>query len=589
MSERLVPSILVLLLLSFAGPDGFARNDLHHRVEITAPDSAGVVRSLESLGFDVAGHDAGSGTVELVVSPSALRQLDAMGLDPKIIGSSSGRSIPPGYRDYAAIVQLMADFETNHPAIARNIDVGAFTGVGNTYENRPIYALKISDNVDQDEDEPAIMIVSCHHAREIATPELAIHAIEQLLDNYGTDPEITALVDNNEIWISPVWNPDGYVYCFDVYDYWRKNRTPFPGGYFGVDLNRNYPYGWNGPYGGSTSPSSDTYKGPMAGSEQETRNMIVLSQNRRFAKVLDFHNYGREVLYTYYLSSALPTEIENYYVAEATELSSEMNYYGYIRKASAEGEHYQWQLNEFGTFAFLAETALDFQPPYNDALYEAQLVWPGVKWFLEHEIPIKGHVTETTSGDPLVADIEISGINYTAGDKRRSGGPEGRFHYFLPPGNYDVTFSATGYSARTVNVDVAADRSLVLETQLGSGPALTVTGHVSPGETLALSFDYPAGANQYYVNGLSLIDTGFTFGNGLFFPIGLDDTLRNTAGHFPGWSGQLDGSGHADAALAIPANPGLVGMTFYMAYLTFTTKWYLPEAASAAVTLVVEE
>lgn len=589
MSRRVIVMLLVLLFLTIVGANALAKRDLHYRVEIKTSDSAALVGSLESLGIDVAGHLAARGTVGAIVSASELRQLRAMGFEPKIIGSTSGRGVPPGYRDYAAIVQLLADFESDHPSIAKNIDVGAFTGVGNTTEGRPIHTLKISDNVDQDEDEPAIMIVACHHAREIATPELAIYIIERLLDNYGTDPAITAIVDNNEIWIAPVWNPDGYVYCFDVYEYWRKNRTPFPGGDYGVDLNRNYPYGWNGPYGGSTSPSSDTYKGPFPGSERETLNMIALSQNRRFAKVLDFHNYGREVLYTYYLSSSMPTAMENYFVAEATEFSTEMNYSGYIRKASAEGEHYQWQLNELGAFAFLAETALDFQPDYNDALAEGPLTWPGVRWFLDHEIPIKGHVTATTSGDPLAANIEIAGINYTAGDKRRSGGPEGRFHYFLPPGNYDVTFSASGYNPRTINVDVTADRSTVIETQLGSGPALTVTGHVSPGETVDLSFDYPAGAGQQYLNGLSLIDTGFTFGNGIFFPIGVDNTLRNTAGFFPGWSGVLDGSGHADAALPIPSNPALVGQTFYMAYLTFTTKWYLPEAASAAVTLVVEE
>jgi len=440
MSRIVIAMLFGLLIFSFAGTTAFAKHDLHYRIEIATSDSAALIGSLESLGIDVAGRHATRGTVDAIVSASELRQLRAMGLEPKIIGSSSGRGVPPGYRDYDTILQLLADFETDHPAVARNIDVGALTGVGNTAEGRPIHALKISDNVDEDEDEPTIMIVSCHHAREIVTPELAIYIIEQLLDNYGTDPEITAIVDNNEIWISPVWNPDGYTYVFNVYEYWRKNRTPFSSGYYGVDLNRNYPYGWKGPYSGSTSPSSDTYKGPFPGSEKETLNMMALSRNRRFAKVLDFHNYGREVLYTYYLSSAMPTVMENYYLAEATELSTEMNYYGYTRKASAESEHYQWQLNDLGGFAFLAETALDFQPDYNDALAEGPLTWPGIKWFLEHEIPIKGHVTETTSGDPVAADIEIAGINYTAGDKHRSGGPEGRFHYFLPPGNYDVTF-----------------------------------------------------------------------------------------------------------------------------------------------------
>ena len=65
----------------------------------------------------------------------------------------------------------------------------------------------------------------------------------------------------------------------------------------GVDQNRNYPQGWTASCSGSTSVRSETYKGPSAASEAETRTMMTWSETERFAKVIDYHSYGREVLY----------------------------------------------------------------------------------------------------------------------------------------------------------------------------------------------------------------------------------------------------------------------------------------------------
>jgi hypothetical protein len=64
-----------------------------------------------------------------------------------------------------------------------------------------------------------------------STPIVALDAIQRLTEGYGNDPVVTGLVDNNEIWISPIWNPDGYWT-------WRHNGRP--GGT--IDLNRNYPF-----------------------------------------------------------------------------------------------------------------------------------------------------------------------------------------------------------------------------------------------------------------------------------------------------------------------------------------------------------
>jgi len=198
-------------------------------------------------------------------------------------------------------------------------------------------------------------------------------------------------------------------------------------------------------------------------------------------------------------------------------------------------------------------------------------------------------VTETATGNPIEADIEVAGFVYPAGDRRRSNGATGRFHYFVPPGVHAVTFSAPGYAPRTVEIAVGEGDSTIIETQLGAGPALSVSGKVSPGETMAISFDYPAGAGQHYVNGISSSDRGFLFPNGLFFPIGNGQGITLGASLFPGWTGTLDRSGHAGGILHIPDDPELVGQTFHMAYYTYTTAWFVPCAVSGRVTLTVEQ
>jgi len=50
------------------------------------------------------------------------------------------------------------------------------------------------------------------HAREVITPEVLIYYMRHLTDNYGSDPEVTYLVDNREMWFTCVLNPDGYYH-----------------------------------------------------------------------------------------------------------------------------------------------------------------------------------------------------------------------------------------------------------------------------------------------------------------------------------------------------------------------------------------
>lgn len=109
------------------------------------------------------------------------------------------------------------------------------------------------------------------------------------------DPQVLRLLSRTQVYLAWDWNPDGWNYVFDVDNNWRKNRRPNPDGSLGVDLNRNYPFGWDLSCGGSEDPGSNTFRGPSAGSEPEMQTMIAWQADRKFSKIVDLHSSGRGV------------------------------------------------------------------------------------------------------------------------------------------------------------------------------------------------------------------------------------------------------------------------------------------------------
>jgi len=428
-------------------------------IKIYKDDAQNLASNLFEEGFDVLNDKTTDNSIELIVTPKELETIESRGLDFEIISQGAPLSLPPGYQDLSDILDEMDTFESNYPNICKVYDLTDTYGCEPTYEGRHIYAMKISDNVIQDEDEPSFLMVSCHHAREIVTPVIALYSIEQFTSNYGNDPDITAVVDDYELWIVPVWNPDGYEYCYYYDNMWRKNRRP-PNG---VDLNRNYPFGWDSGCSGSTDPYSQTYKGPSAASEPETQTMMAFSDDRHFSKVLDYHSYGSEVLYGYCCHSH---PFSSFFQSEAVALSNAAGYYGSIRTASAEGEEYQWQIWGNGTYANLMETHTQFQPSYSSALTESAKVFPGTMWMLERPISVSGHIVDAYTGDPLVGPIEIEGVSFS-NDETFYNEPEfGRYHLFLPPGTYTLKFEHDGYVTQTREVTVTTTSEEILEIEL---------------------------------------------------------------------------------------------------------------------------
>ena len=178
-------------------------------------------------------------------------------------------------------------------------------------------SIKISDDVSiEDSTEADVLYMANMHAREIITPEIIMFFLHYLIDNYGSDPYVTHLVNNRELWLIPTFNPDGHEYVFtgDAYyrDYpyvndplwWRKNMHDNDGDgqfnplYDGVDLNRNFGYAWGlDDDGSSPDPANVLYRGTGPFSEPESQAIRDLVQNQNFITSLSYHSYSNLWLY----------------------------------------------------------------------------------------------------------------------------------------------------------------------------------------------------------------------------------------------------------------------------------------------------
>jgi carboxypeptidase T len=155
------------------------------------------------------------------------------------------------------------------------------------------------------------------------TVEQALYLLHLLADNYGSDPTITNLVDNREVWIIFMVNPDGAEYDLTCggshapYCAWRKNRQPNCSGcQVGTDLNRNYGYKWACCGGSSGSTSSETYRGSAAFSATESKvvrnfvNSRVLDGIQQIRAHITFHTNGQLILWPYgYTRTDIPPDM----------------------------------------------------------------------------------------------------------------------------------------------------------------------------------------------------------------------------------------------------------------------------------------
>ncbi|KAL1778171.1 carboxypeptidase B [Sigmodon hispidus] len=237
---------------------------------------------------------------------------------------------------------------------SENPDLISQSIIGTTFEERNIYLLKVGK---AKPNKPAIFIDCGFHAREWISPAFCQWFVREATRTYGREIHMTQLLDELDFYILPVVNIDGYVYTWTKNRMWRKTRSTKAGSScVGVDPNRNFNAGWC-EVGASRSPCSDTYCGPAAESEKETKALAdFIRKNLSSIKAyLTIHSYSQMMLYPYSYDYKVPeNNVElNALVKGATTIYLAAG--GSDDWAYDEGIKYSFtfELRDTGTYGFL--------------------------------------------------------------------------------------------------------------------------------------------------------------------------------------------------------------------------------------------
>lgn len=239
--------------------------------------------------------------------------------------------------------------------------------IGQSIEGRDIWAFKVSDNPEMDEDEPELLFTSLTHSREPVGMMNLFYFVQLICENYESDPELTYLTNEREIWFLPVINPDGYAYNESIQPngggMHRKNRRDTncgEGTDRGVDLNRNYGYGWGAnDTGSSPDPCATTYRGNSAFSEPETQIVKDFIENGNFNNVIHYHTYSNVYIHPFG-NATLPEEPD---LSTYREIGAEMaRHNGYPVGTGYEtigytvnGDAVDWTYGDQGLISFTPE------------------------------------------------------------------------------------------------------------------------------------------------------------------------------------------------------------------------------------------
>jgi hypothetical protein len=364
------------------------------------------------------------------------------------------------YPTYDAYVAMMYQFAADHPDICQLVNAGS------TVQGRQILFVKISDNVSQREAEPQFMFSSSMHGDEITGYVLMLRLIDTLLTSYGTDTRLTNLINNDEIWINPLANPDGTYHGGNgtVYGATRYNVN-------GVDLNRNFPDPAAGPH-----PDGHAW-------QPETIVMKTLAENNNFVLSANFHGGAEVVNYPWDTWSRLHPDdtwwqMISHLYADTAQANSPAGYMSGFNDGITNG--YAWyrvtggRQDFFTYFHHGREVTIEIS---NTKTPNASLL-PAF-WYYNKEsfldfmentnYGIRGMVTDTL-GNPVKAKIEIASHDFDNSEVY-SDSLTGAYYRMIAAGTYTITFSAENYFSQTItDVHVINFQSTELNIQLVPTP-----------------------------------------------------------------------------------------------------------------------
>ena len=368
-------------------------------------------------------------------------------------------SIDPRYHTFNEVAYELDSMATHYSSITM-LDTLGYTDI----DSLPIFALKLSDSVTMDEDEPEILYIGCHHAEELIGIEICMYMIDDLISNYNIDSTKTHWINNREIWFVPLMNPDGHGVVMTHMDtIWRKNkRDNDNNGFFdlthdGVDLNRNYDFYWSN--GGSTDFSSEFYRGPYSFSESEARAIRNLTLAHNFTFCITYHSarYGlTEVVYYPWRWSGGYSPDYPFIRVIADTISKRIikdsgtGHYTALVGQGLDGRARNWLYGICGIFTYCLEVGTTTIPPGSIVDDICQRNLPGAYYLLERveESGITGCIYDSLSGEPMSAEVVINGYYDPSLPPRKSDATYGRFMRILKPGVYDIEIRNNSYASK---------------------------------------------------------------------------------------------------------------------------------------------
>ncbi|MDW3652198.1 MAG: M14 family zinc carboxypeptidase [Bacteroidia bacterium] len=358
---------------------------------------------------------------------------------------------------YQAYENLMLQFQTDYPAICK-IDTIAQLNSG-----RRLLVAHIGDNLDVDEDEPEFLYTSSMHGDETTGYNLSLHLIAYLLCNYGADPEITNLLNEVDIWINPLANPNG-AYAGgnnSVAGATRANAN-------GFDLNRNFP-------------DPDPNDGPRPGGTQqeETTAFINFAAERDFTISANLHG-GVEVANYPWDTYGRRHPDDNWWIhvcrdyADTTQANSPVGFFNDFNNGITNGSDWFFvsggRQDYMNSFEYCREFTLELSNSKNPPSISLEAFWDYhqaalVNYMEEALFGLRGIVTDSISEEALLARVFIDGHDQDSSHVYSSM-PIGNYHRYLFAGSYDVSFTAEGYLPKTLTVAIQNGQSTRLDVQL---------------------------------------------------------------------------------------------------------------------------
>jgi hypothetical protein len=379
-------------------------------------------------------------------------------IDPVMdTGASDGPLTWNYYPTYTAYLDLMAAFQSNYPGLCK-IDTITVLPSG-----RDILAAKISDNVSNDENEPGFLYTSSIHGNELAGYVLMLALIEHLLVNYDSDTSIASLVNNVEIWICPLSNPDGTFHGGNntISGAIRYNAN-------GVDLNRNYPDPQNGPH-----PDGFAW-------QPETLAFMDFAAEHDLTMAANFHG-GAEVFNYPWDTWATLAADNNWWVhcgrsyADTVHNYSLPTYFDDFNNGITNG--YAWyeinggRQDYMNYYHYCREVTIELTNSYIPAASSLPNYWNFnrhslLNYMRESLYGVRGIVTDSVTGSAIKAKVFINGHDIDSSHVYSSL-PVGNYHRYLSPGTYDLTFSAPGYHSKTIpGITTAYFNTTITDVQL---------------------------------------------------------------------------------------------------------------------------